>query len=491
MPTAAQNGCAIAHPPAKPCAGTGFADRRARIGAAGELAAPQKNRGQMPQRLLQRVNHALERRFPEQRVFLKSDLETRFIRLRPLTQAMAVTVGGALIAWTILATAILMIDQLSAGNAREQAQRSVATFERQLDVLSRERDERALEALRAQERFNQALAKVSEMQSLLLASEDRRREIETGMDVVQLTLRRTIRERDEARGEAGALKGELIASGGEGSPEAARAQDDAATLDMLAATLGATAAERDIMAETAATARAETREVADAKRALERRNDEIFRKLEEAVTVSMEPLDRMFRAAGLKPDEVLRQVRRGYSGQGGPVGRLQISTKGMISQEEERANAILGGLDTMALYRLATQRLPFAMPVKGNFRFTSGFGYRRDPKGFGSRMHSGTDFAGSRGTPIHVTADGVVTKAGWHSGYGKMVTVRHAFGIETLYAHMSEIRVKEGQTVSRGDRIGDMGSTGRSTGNHLHYEVHVSDKPVNPMTYIKAASNVF
>ena len=446
----------------------------------------------MPIRMLTRVNHALERRFPEQRIFLKSDSDTRFIRLRPLTQAVAVVVGVALMAWTILATSILMIDHLSAGNAREQAQRSVVEFERRLDALSRERDERALEALRAQDRFNQALAKVSEMQSLLLASEDRRKEVETGLDVVQLTLRRTIRERDEARAEVATLKGALQASGGEGSPEAARARDDAATMDLLAATLGATAVERDTLAESAAAARDEARAIADAKRRIEKRNDEIFRKLEDAVTVSMEPLDRMFRAAGLQPDEVLRQVRRGYSGEGGPVGPLRLSTKGAAPSEDEiRANAILGGLDRMALYRLAAARLPFANPVRGSYRFTSGFGYRRDPKGWGTRMHSGTDFAGARGTPIHVTADGVVTKAGWHQGYGKTVIVQHAFGIETLYAHMSEIRVREGQTVSRGDRIGDMGSTGRSTGVHLHYEVRVDGRPVNPMTYIKAASDVF
>ena len=446
----------------------------------------------MAQRVLQRVNHALERRFPEQRLFLKSDTETRFIRLRPLTQAIATVVGGALVAWTILATAILMIDYLSAGNAREQAQRSVVEFERRLDALSRERDERAAEAVRAQERFNQALAKVSQMQSLLLASEDRRKEVETGLDVVQLTLRRTIRERDQARAEVAELKGELIAQGGEGSPEAARARETEATVDLLAATLGATAIERDTMAESAAAARAEARAVAEAKRKIEKRNDEIFRTLEDAVTVSMEPLDRMFRAAGLKPDEVLRQVRRGYSGQGGPLGPMRISTKGAdLSTDELRANTVLNGLDRMALYRLAAARLPFAVPVKSGFRFTSGFGYRRDPKGAGTRMHAGTDFAAGRGTPIYTTGDGVVIKAGWHSGYGKAVIVRHDFGIETLYAHMSEIRVKEGQRVSRGDRIGDMGSTGRSTGTHLHYEVRVGGKPVNPMIYIKAASNVF
>lgn len=446
----------------------------------------------MPKRILQRVNHVLERRFPEQRLFLKSDKETRFIRFRPLTQAVIVSVGAALFAWTVVATAILMIDHLSAGNAREQAQRSVTEFERRLDALSRERDERALEAVSAQERFNQALEKVSEMQSLLLASEDRRKEVETGLDVVQLTLRRVIRERDESRGETDRLKGELVANGGEGSPELTRARDTEAALDMLASTLGATAIERDTMSETADAARAETLAIANAKRSLERRNDQIFRKLEDAVAVSMEPLDNMFRAAGLRPDEVLNTVRRGYSGQGGPLGPLSVSTKGGdISEDELRANAILTGFDRMALYRLAAARLPFANPVRGSYRFTSGFGYRRDPLGRGQRLHAGTDFAGARGTPIHTTADGVVKKAGWQQGYGKAVIIQHSFGIETLYAHMSEIRVSEGQRVSRGDRIGDMGNTGRSTGTHLHYEVRVDGKPVNPMIYIKAASNVF
>ena len=84
-----------------------------------------------------------------------------------------------------------------------------------------------------------------------------------------------------------------------------------------------------------------------------------------------------------------------------------------------------------------------------------------------------------------------MTKAGWQNGYGRAVEIRHEFGLSTLYAHMSEIHVKVGQRVSRGDRIGDMGNSGRSTGTHLHYEVHVGGRPVNPMTYIKAASDVF
>ncbi len=145
----------------------------------------------------------------------------------------------------------------------------------------------------------------------------------------------------------------------------------------------------------------------------------------------------------------------------------------------------------MNLYKLAAFKAPFAMPVKDSFRWTSGFGYRRDPKGAGTRMHEGTDMAGAYGTPVYATADGVVVHAGWDSGYGRLVRIQHAFGLETRYAHLSQVRVEVGQRVSRGDRIGDMGNSGRSTGTHLHYEVRINGTPVNPMTFIKAASNVF
>ena len=125
------------------------------------------------------------------------------------------------------------------------------------------------------------------------------------------------------------------------------------------------------------------------------------------------------------------------------------------------------------------------MPVQGSFRFTSGFGMRW------GRLHAGTDFAASHGTPIYATADGVVTHATWLSGYGRLIKIQHEFGIETRFAHLSRIRVQVGERVSKGQRIGDMGNTGRSTGTHLHYEVRVGGKPVNPMNFIKAARDVF
>jgi murein DD-endopeptidase MepM/ murein hydrolase activator NlpD len=442
-------------------------------------------------RLTYRFHQSLERHFPEQRLFLKSDTETRFIRLRSGTQVIAL-IGGTLgLAWTIVATALIMMDSIGAGSAREQSARQQALYEERLTALSTDRDLRADEAARAQERFNVALTQVSEMQERLLASEDRRRELETGVDAIQDTLRRTIKERDEARAEAARVTLALNEQAG-GATEMGRAKDAKATLEILIGALGLTAEERDAMLAEAEAAREEAQLIADAKRAMEQRNDLIFAKLEEAVTVSMEPLDAMFREVGMSPDDLLDAVRNGYSGQGGPLTPISLSTSGgALTPEEQRANEILGGLDRMNMYRIAAFTLPFAMPVKDSFRWTSGFGYRRDPKGGGTRMHNGTDMAGAYGTPIHATAEGVVVHAGWDSGYGRQVTIRHDFGVETLYAHMSEIDVAVGQRVSRGDRIGAMGNSGRSTGTHLHYEVHLNGTPVNPMTFIKAANNVF
>lgn len=443
-------------------------------------------------RLAYRINTALERFFPEQRLFLKSDTETRFIRLRPTTQAVALTGGTIALAWTILATAIILMDGISAGSGRDQAQRQQSLYEQRLTALSQDRDARAEDAARAQDRFNLALEQVAAMQGRLLASEDRRRELETGIDVIQNTLRRTIKERDEARTQMDAAALALASQTGSSKTDAGRATDAMATVDILAGALSSTAQERDQMETMAERAAARADTIAAEKTALIQRNNEIFSKLEEAVSVSMEPLDKMFREAGMSPDDLLNQVRRGYSGQGGPLTPISLSTKGTeANADQTRANAILQGLDRMNLYRLAAYKAPFAMPVKGSFRWTSGFGYRRDPKGAGTRMHEGTDMAGAYGLPVYATADGVVVHAGWDSGYGRLIKIKHEFGIETRYAHLSAIRINVGDRVSRGDRIGDMGNSGRSTGTHLHYEIRIGGRAVNPMTFIKAANHVF
>lgn len=443
-------------------------------------------------RLAYRTNLTLERWFPEQRLFLKSDQATQFIRLRPMTQAVAAGVGTLALVWMVFATAIVLMDFVSSGSSRGQLQRQTALYEARLTALSQDRDQRLAEAAGAQDRFNLALTQVSGMQERLLASEDRRRELETAIDVIQTTLRRAIQERDAARGDAERLASALSDQSGATNTEAGRIRDTEATLDIVTSALEDLAGEAQARELELARAEAATDDIAQAKAELEARNAAIFARLEDALTVSVEPLERMFRDAGLDPDDLIEAVRDGYSGQGGPLSPISLSTMGLSgSPDETRANAILAGLDNINLYRMAAFKVPLGMPVRSAVRWTSGFGHRNDPINGSGRRHEGQDMAGDYGTPVLSTADGTVIFAGWDGAYGRLVTIRHAFGIETRYAHLSQIRVEVGQKVSRGDRIGDMGNSGRSTGTHLHYEVHLSGTPVNPMTFIRAAKNVF
>nr|WP_246870557.1 M23 family metallopeptidase [Mameliella sp. LZ-28] len=436
---------------------------------------------QVRSRLTIRLHALVERFFPERRLFLRSDSDTRFIRLRSETQAVGFVGLTLLVGWSIVATSILLMDSIGAGNFRDQAKRDQLTYQQRLNALSAERDARAAEALAAQDRFASALKQISVMQTELLNSEAQRRELETGIDVIQATLREVMKSREEATARLAELESDL-----KGEVALARASGDDATVKLLNEALTRVAEERDQVIADAQAALIRAAEMQAEIEILEDKNDRIFRQLEEAMTVSVMPLDKMFEKAGMDPDRILNEVRKGYSGQGGPMTPLSFSTKGdATSPETLRANRILNQMDRLNLYRIAAQKAPFASPLKDSFRFTSGFGYRW------GRLHAGTDFAAPHGTPIYSTADGVVIHADWQSGYGRLVKIQHEFGIETRYAHMSKIRVKVGQRVSRGDRIGDMGNTGRSTGTHLHYEVRVGGKPVNPMIYIKAAKDVF
>ena len=127
--------------------------------------------------------------------------------------------------------------------------------------------------------------------------------------------------------------------------------------------------------------------------------------------------------------------------------------------------------------------LPSRRPVDG-FRYTSSFGVRSDPFRGEAALHTGVDLAAPTGTQVHATADAVVSRAQLAGGYGNMIQLEHGAGVQTRYGHLSRILVHQGQRVHAGDVIGLVGSTGRSTGAHLHYEVRVADHAINPLPFM-------
>jgi murein DD-endopeptidase MepM/ murein hydrolase activator NlpD len=226
-----------------------------------------------------------------------------------------------------------------------------------------------------------------------------------------------------------------------------------------------------VMPEAAGLARLEARQLAFTER-LTRYADRRAVRAEEAI-----------RELGLNPRTMLASAR---TGQGGPFEKLSTGRDGSLDPRFERLALSLARMD--ALER-GLSSIPQVMPADMRM-ISSGFGYRSDPFNGHAAMHAGLDFRGPIGSPIHAAADGKVTFVGMRSGYGKVVEISHGNGMLTRYAHMSAWKAKIGQAVEAGDTIGLIGSTGRSTGPHLHFEVRINGRAVNPRPFLETAPHV-
>lgn len=185
------------------------------------------------------------------------------------------------------------------------------------------------------------------------------------------------------------------------------------------------------------------------------------------------------RHVGLNPATVLDSDARA---QGGPLIRLTAADGGPLDPRFVRLAASLG---RMGALNAGLARIPNTMPASYEY-ISSGFGVRSDPIEGGAAFHPGLDFKGPRGAPIFAAAAGTVSFAGGRSGYGNCVEISHGNGLVTRYAHMSRIEARVGEQVRAGTPIGLIGSTGRSTGPHLHFEVRINDRPVNPRPFLEA-----
>lgn len=191
------------------------------------------------------------------------------------------------------------------------------------------------------------------------------------------------------------------------------------------------------------------------------------------------------RKLGLNPERVLALLED-RSAMGGPLVALRSPADGSFDPRFRRLGLSLARME--ALHR-GLQGVPQVVPAASS-HITSGFGYRADPFAGSPAFHAGLDFKGATGAPIYAAARGKVAFVGRHAAYGKSVEVDHGNGLRTRYAHMSEFRTRVGETVSAGQVIGAVGSTGRSTGPHLHFEVRLHGRPVNPRPFLEVAPNV-
>ena len=231
--------------------------------------------------------------------------------------------------------------------------------------------------------------------------------------------------------------------------------------------------------------------------ALQEQQAVLVGELEDRAVATIDGLEDTVYATGLNLDELMRRMDE-ESGIGGPyIGLMDIGRNGTDFTENDAGAALNAPLERLygrlARWRalnVALERVPLTPPVD-NFYVSSNFGKRRDPYTGRWAMHAGVDMAGPRNSEIVATAPGIVTHAGWMGQYGTMVEIDHGFGLTTRYGHLRKLLVKRGQTVAFRDRIGIMGSTGRSTSRHVHYEIRFDGEPVDPAKFIEAGRNVF
>lgn len=188
------------------------------------------------------------------------------------------------------------------------------------------------------------------------------------------------------------------------------------------------------------------------------------------------------RSFGLNPDALARTAARA---QGGPFVPWKGGDEAMTGELEHLADA----LARMEFLERSLLTIPSGKPTAAPMQ-SSSYGYRRDPFNHHAAFHAGIDFPGRYGSPIQAAAGGKVSFVGQRQGYGNVVEVEHGNGLMTRYAHLSGFTAHVGEKVQRGDRIARMGSTGRSTGTHLHFEVRLRGNPINPRRFLEARKDV-
>ncbi len=194
---------------------------------------------------------------------------------------------------------------------------------------------------------------------------------------------------------------------------------------------------------------------------------------------------------GVDVDGLLLRAARELSGQGGPfIPVKEPPMEGSGRQLMASVASLDGEVGRLETLQLVLRTLPLTAPVDHYF-VASNFGIRRDPFNNRLAMHEGLDLANALLSPVLATSPGVVVYAGWNGGYGRMVEIDHGLGVHTRYGHLARIDVKVGDTVDYREQIGLLGSSGRSSGPHVHYEVRVDGRPLDPMNFLKAGRYVF
>lgn len=428
---------------------------------------------------MKRISHFVGRAFREREIILRSGVGVRYIVLSSGLQrglASAALFGVVLTAWTVAGhrEAWRLVDQKSHEVTRvEEAYRLAidslgAAVEGATEVGRAEGASAILALVEQNENLQRHLAEVE--RRLVSAEAERERAAaahETLVDRLRL-LDRQVRSVASKNVELGTVVSSLEQS-----------------LTDAMAERGRLAVERDRLARERNALKAEIQELERRQGTLTVTHEATIAQLSERTLAGIDGLKRLIGRTGLDADKLLRA--QSATGQGGPfVPAANVNNGDKVHANLVGLGSQIGKLEEM---RKLLRALPVGAPLD-NYTVQSTYGVRRDPFTGQLAQHNGLDLSAPSRTPVEATAAGIVISAGWNGEFGNMVEIDHGYGLTTRYGHMSRIHVKVGQRVASRHVIGLVGSTGRSTGPHVHYEVVADGKNLNPAKFLEAARYV-
>ena len=428
-----------------------------------------------------KLRRVLSRFFKERQIYHRSDGVVHFISMSTKTQiALAVIVGAALL-WVAYASVnVVFKEQIIVAKDRD-SRIMETTYSKRLHDAQRAYDDVSELNQIIKENFDETLADISARHQLLQNMVERKAAIDQSIDALAKGL-----------AEAGGPNGQRPTNGNRVMIDVAPGEPTPRQSRMSAARkIGAEQVQDGAGQQTGSASGAiELMNKAAADLYMEQMM--LLATLEEKANVEREELTLLLASAGVPPESLVTpaKISNTMLAQGGPFIDL-ASESAAATLFYQHANRTAMAVDELAALHKALQSVPLSSPLIVARRFTSGFGIRRDPINGKYSRHNGIDFAAPWASPVTATADGVVHFAGTRTGFGRVVEINHGNGFITRYAHLNRINVKTGQQVSLHDKVGELGSSGRSTGPHVHYEVLYKGKPLNPRRFIEAGRYVF
>ncbi|MCI4662976.1 MAG: DUF5930 domain-containing protein [Neomegalonema sp.] len=444
--------------------------------------------------LKDRIGAAYHRLFPTREVYVRSEGHVRYVTLTPRIQVIAAITTITLIAWATTFTILSYLSDTEIATRDQEMVDVKRAYEARVGKLL-ERYRRLESELEESElRFDKVMRRLSGKHGLLENAAGVELALQGRLDANQRRLREVTEQRDDALTKLEEIRYRSLEMERRLADAQRLADQRRANLNDFVATLEDTATERD-----AARGRVQelSNEVATLEKNVEdirRHQSQVMAQLEEAARTSIGELESVLAKTGVNIDSLVNEIERAYRGEGGPFTPIAYRVPDAARNlpiAEPRVAATLHSLQRVNSLRIALEKVPLAKPLKDSYRVSSSYGKRKNPVTGIWAMHHGLDLAAPKGTRIYPPVDGTVVFAGTQRGYGKVVKIDHALGFQTVYGHMSKIEVQKGDTVTRGTVIGRVGNTGRSTGDHLHYEIRLHGRTLNPRKFIEAGRYVF